>query len=65
MKVRQLLFFVLLTLVSTGSGVVMADPSCGPWEDQGNGTSERVCVGDDGKTYCEQSANGTISRIAC
>ncbi|MDP1668278.1 hypothetical protein [Phaeovulum sp.] len=45
-----------------------AEPSCTSWMDQGNGTSWKTCVGDDGKQRCYEinNAPGSTSReVTC
>jgi len=43
-----------------------AEPSCGLWNRQPNGCDDRVCVGDDGRTYCEEvCGTGPVTKIAC
>lgn len=45
-----------------GSSVVS---NCADWMKQFDGSQWRICVGDDGRRHCEQSKNGSISRISC
>lgn len=46
----------------------VAAPSCTPWMDQGDGTSWRSCVNDDGTTHCYRISNkpgSTEYEVAC
>lgn len=48
--------------------LAFAEPSCTSWMDQGNGTSWKTCVGDDGKQRCYEinNAPGSTSReVTC
>lgn len=48
--------------------LAFAEPSCTLWMDQGNGTSWKTCVGDDGKQRCYEinNAPGSTSReVTC
>jgi hypothetical protein len=53
---------VALTLAA-GVGLLFArlgraEPSCTDWMKQKNGCDQRVCVSDQGKTYCEEQCPG-------
>lgn len=41
---------------------VLAEASCTSWMDQGNGTSWKTCVGDDGKQRCYEISNAKGSK---
>ncbi len=44
----------------------VAGKSCSNWLRQADGSNFRVCVGDDGRNYCEQTSGaGPISRVQC
>jgi hypothetical protein len=43
--------------------VAFAEDSCTEWMDQGDGTSWKECVGDDGKQTC-YSINNTAGSVA-
>lgn len=45
-----------------------AEPSCTNWMDQGNGTSWRECVNDDGSQHCYLISNApgsTAYEVKC
>lgn len=42
---------------------VFAEPSCTLWSDQGDGTSWRECVNDDGSQHCYK-VNNTPGSLA-
>ena len=81
MSFRTKLFVALLPLsiLSAGSIVAHGSPcaigsffignawadNCTDWMKQNNGCSERVCVDNKGKQYCQQSCRGQVSRIRC
>lgn len=58
---------VSLALLWTPIPGALADPSCIDWERQPNGCKQRVCVGDDGKSYCEElcPSDKTPRKIDC
>lgn len=58
---QRILLLAMLLIVSAAS----AAPSCTNWMPQGDGTSVRVCVADNGETYCEQLKGRSITRIKC
>jgi hypothetical protein len=68
---KKILFALFLVVsvcfvaIAFNSTIVSAVPSCTNWMIQTDGSYWRTCVGDDGKQYCEQSKNGTVSRVAC
>jgi hypothetical protein len=43
--------------------IALAADSCTEWMDQGDGTSWKECVGDDGKQVC-YSVNNTAGSVA-
>jgi hypothetical protein len=43
--------------------IALAEDSCTEWMDQGDGTSWKECVGDDGKQTC-YSINNTAGSVA-
>jgi hypothetical protein len=49
--------------VTTLATIAYAAPSCTQWMDQGNGTSWRECVNDDGTTHC-YVINNTAGSVA-
>ena len=56
---------LLISLLTSVPGLAHAAPSCTEWMRQKDGSSERVCVDDKGRRYCESLKNGKISRISC
>jgi len=56
-KFRQLAVIAACIVAGTTCDIAMAAPSCSPWLDQGNGTSWRECVNDDGTTHCYVISN--------
>ena len=50
--------------VTTLATIAYAAPSCTQWMDQGNGTSWRECVNDDGSQHCYviNNAKGSVAR---
>lgn len=62
---KVLMTAIVAALLSTSVTVAYAAPSCSNWMRQSDGSSWRICVGDNGRQYCEQSKNGHISRISC
>ena len=49
-------------------GPAFADPSCTDWADQGDGTSWRECVNDDGSQHCytiNNAPGSTASEVSC
>lgn len=65
MIARRLIFAVAL---AAGTPAAVAEPSCTAWMDQGDGTSWRECVNDDGTTHCYKISNApgsTQYEVAC
>jgi len=70
MKYRNLAigFVVASFAVSAGSTTAFATPSCTEWMDQGDGTSWKECVNDDGTQHCYKISNakGSIAyEVSC
>ena len=64
-KIGRLTAAALLVLYA---GVVVAEPSCTDWMDQGNGTSWKTCVDDAGVQHCYSINNtpgSTASEVTC
>jgi len=59
------LYAILAIVVALGLNFAMAAPTCTIWNPQPDGSYWRMCVDDNGKTYCEQSVNNKITRISC
>jgi hypothetical protein len=49
-------FFIANVLVVSGivTSMALANPSCVDWIKQENGKLWRICVGDDGKNFCQE-----------
>jgi len=62
---KILILFQSLILMSILSGTAFAAPSCSKWMPQPDGSQWRLCVGDDGRQYCESAKGGQISRVKC
>ena len=62
---KVLMTAIMAALLCASVTMTYAAPSCSNWMRQSDGSSWRICVGDDGRQYCEQSKNGRISRISC
>ena len=48
--------------------IAHADPSCTAWTDQGDGTSWRECVNDDGSQHCyliDNTAGSVAYEVKC
>ncbi|EEW24236.1 hypothetical protein [Rhodobacter ferrooxidans] len=57
-----------LAIGLTLAGAARAEPSCTDWMDQGNGTSWKTCVNDDGSQHCysvNNAASSTASEVSC
>jgi hypothetical protein len=70
MKVKMILIAAVFSLAclagaSSKSTAASATPSCSNWLKQNDGSYWRECVDDSGRTYCEVSKNGTVSRVSC
>jgi len=64
--IRYLLLACLFGTLSLGTPLAFAEPdSCSNWLRQNDGSYWRMCVDSQGRTYCEVSQNGTITRVAC
>ena len=58
----------LLAASGAFSRVAVAADSCTEWMDQGDGTSWKECVGDDGKQVCyriNNSAGSVARKVPC
>ncbi|MBW6506396.1 MAG: hypothetical protein K0B00_06550 [Rhodobacteraceae bacterium] len=67
-KLLHLTVALTLGLGTLAPTFAFAEPSCTGWMDQGNGTSWKTCVGDDGKQRCYEinNAPGSTSReVTC
>jgi len=70
MKFRNLIIGCMATAFAVGSvpTVAVADPSCTEWMDQGDGTSWKECVNDDGSQHCykiSNAAGSTSYEVSC
>ncbi len=70
MKSRNIAIGCVLALLasSLGTTVAVADPSCTERMDQGDGTSWKECVNDDGSQHCYKISNAegsTAYEVSC
>lgn len=70
MKYRNLIigFVVVSFAVAAGPTAAIAAPSCTDWMDQGDGTSWKECVNDDGTQHCYKISNAkgsTAYEVSC
>ncbi len=71
MKYRSLVIAALITAFAASSVApiaAVAEPSCTDWADQGDGTSWRECVNDDGSQHCykiSNAAGSTAYEVSC
>ena len=59
----RLIGFALVTMGCAAG--VSAEPSCGRWISQTNGTEWRICTDASGQQYCELRRRNEITRIPC
>ncbi|MDD8022038.1 MAG: hypothetical protein PHX82_02860 [Paracoccaceae bacterium] len=55
-------------ILALAAGTAWATPSCTDWMDQGDGTSWKTCVGDDGVQRCysvSNAAGSTAYEVSC
>jgi hypothetical protein len=65
MKHRNLVIACIITAFAastTVTTVAIAEPSCTNWMDQGDGTSWKECVNDDGSQHCYKISNAAGSK---
>jgi hypothetical protein len=62
---KKILFALCFAAVILAASFALAVPSCTNWMLQTDGSYFRTCVDDNGNQYCEQSKNGTVSRVSC
>ena len=70
MKRRNLVIACILTAFAANSAtsIAIAEPSCTEWMDQGDGTSWKECVNDDGSQHCYKISNAqgsTSYEVSC
>jgi hypothetical protein len=70
MKYRNVAVACALALLASSAAttVAVAEPSCTGWMDQGDGTSWKQCVNDDGSTHCYKINNApgsTAYEVSC
>lgn len=71
MKHRNLIIAGIISAFTAGSAVTtvaVAAPSCTEWMDQGDGTSWKECVNDDGSQHCYKISNAqgsTAYEVSC
>jgi hypothetical protein len=70
MKRRNLIIACVITAfaASSATSAVIAAPSCTEWMDQGDGTSWKECVNDDGSQHCYKISNAqgsTAYEVTC
>ncbi|MDE1987423.1 MAG: hypothetical protein KGL29_07590 [Alphaproteobacteria bacterium] len=64
MKRRHIVIACVFTAFAVSSAApiaAVAEPSCTDWMDQGDGTSWKECVNDDGSQHCYKISNATGS----
>lgn len=67
-KGSRLLVLAAVLVNGIGATSAMATPSCTEWMDQGDGTSWKECVNDDGSQHCytiNNTAGSTASEVSC
>jgi hypothetical protein len=70
-KHRNLIIAGIITAFAVSSAVTttaIAAPSCTEWMDQGDGTSWKECVNDDGSQHCykiSNAAGSTSYEVTC
>jgi hypothetical protein len=70
MKFRRIVGLCAVTAFTFASSatVAVAEPSCTEWMDQGDGTSWKECVNDDGSQHCykvSNAAGSTSYEVSC
>lgn len=71
MSIRKTISATIATaLAASGLFIAgaLAAPSCTDWMDQGDGTSWKECVNDDGSTHCYKISNSpgsTAYEVTC
>ena len=70
MNTRKLMIAGTAALLAAGAAVAVAiaAPSCTDWMDQGDGTSWKECVNDDGSQHCYKISNApgsTAYEVKC
>ena len=61
MKHRTFVIGLIVIASSAWPTPAIAAPSCTAWMDQGDGTSWKECVNDDGTQHCYKISNATGS----
>lgn len=56
---------LLVSALLFAQGAAYAAPSCTDWVRQSDGSYFRTCVDDNGKQYCEELKDRSISRVSC
>lgn len=70
MRIRDLVTGTVITALTIclGATAAIAEPSCTSWMDQGDGTSWKECVNDDGSQHCykiSNAAGSTAYEVTC
>lgn len=70
MRIRDFVTGAVIAALTIGfsTTVAIAEPSCTAWMDQGDGTSWKQCVNDDGSQHCYKISNApgsTQYEVSC
>ncbi|HQF30324.1 MAG TPA: hypothetical protein PLJ34_02660 [Hyphomicrobiales bacterium] len=68
MNTRKLMIAGAAAFLAAGAAIAVAEPSCTDWMDQGDGTSWKECVNDDGSQHCYKISNApgsTAYEVKC